>query len=736
MNITNLKYNYKTSEILIKKYGDKDLERKILQRIFFIKKDFQRSVPGLMEVISTNKCHYFTKEPVDQVTILNPKENNRYDVLMDTRPDLVYQYDLSSYHAEYQYLLYNKDVKLSSEYNVAYLDIETDDSLDAEMAIAPILLISLKYKDKNGWKTITFNILDYPNERMFIREFFKFINDIVFPDIVLGWNVIGYDLTYILNRADRLNVSYDKVKFRMIEFVNGMDIIIKKLGYGVMKDTGGMSLQNVASFYLGRGKKDIGTTFGKLFKEDPVAGIEYNRNDVELVYELDNKLQMVEFLKEIQKVSGVMIRDAFFNSAVIDTMIIKRYDNYVFPSKKDEEDLEYNEFEGGYVFNPPKGIFENVISVDFAAMYPSIILSFNISPDTKTDVNPDYRIDDVGFKAEPPGIFTETIKFLYDERLRLKNELKNVKDVNSIEYLNLDTIQLAYKSILNSFYGVMAYRKFRLYDIDVAKSITSMGRKLIKVLKSEIERLDYGQIVYGDTDSIFIQTNHDTKEVLSLINDKIIVDYLNIYKVKNNYLKVELKDEYDRIALFGKKKIYIAKLKGCDQFFIRGFSTEKYDVPKKIRVMYRDIIRDLFSNKAIDLEYYNKELTKMSLMDLSMTKKFNKPKDTYKVIPQHLKALIFSEKHLPITEDTKKRNLVNMLFVNIKDREKFGLGKKDKIDAIIIDENVKDLPDGIEVDYGKYYQFFFVKKLEDLFEVFNVGKLEPVNGTEVGVIKE
>jgi DNA polymerase elongation subunit (family B) len=728
MSITNLKYDYKNFDILIKRYGSKTIDREKLSRVFFIKKGTQKT-SSAFEVSSCGKQHFFTKEEVERVTITNPKYMNLFDDIILTRPDLVYLYDLSGYHAEYQYLFYKEDVQLSSEYNVAYLDIETDDSLDAESALKPILMISLKYKDRNIWKISTFDIKDFPSERHFLREFFKFINDDVFPDLVLGWNVIEYDLAYLVNRAKRIGISYDKEKFRMIEFINGMDIIIKKEGYGVMKDTGGMSLNNVSSHFLGRGKTEVNMTFGKLYRSDHKLAMEYNQNDVNLVHELDDKLQMVEFLKRIQDVSGVLMRDTFFNSAVIDTMILKRYSNYVFPSKKPEDEIVTEEYEGGYVFTPPKGVFENVISIDFSAMYPSIILTFNISPDTKTDKDPTFRIDGVGFKAEPYGIFKETIKFLYDARLKMKKDLKELKP-DSIEYRNLDTLQSAYKTILNSFYGVMAYKKFRLYDVDIAKSITSMGRKLLKVLKSEIEAKKYGMVIYGDTDSCFIQTHMDAKELVDKINKEIIVTYLNIYKVKDNYLNVELKDEYDRIALFGKKKIYVAKLKGTENFFIKGFSTEKYDVPKKIRVHYKEIIKNLFGNIAVDLEYYNKELHKMSLLDLGMVKKFNKPKDSYKVVPQHLKALNFSEKYLPITEDTTRSNLVKMLFVTIKDREKYGLGKKDKLDALVIDENIKELPEGIEVDYDKYYEFFFIKKLEDLFDVFNIGKSEPV---ETGV---
>jgi DNA polymerase elongation subunit (family B) len=346
-------------------------------------------------------------------------------------------------------------------------------------------------------------------------------------------------------------------------------------------------------------------------------------------------------------------------------------------------------------------------------MYPSIILTFNTSPDTK-DPNGDVTIDDVKFKAKPNGFITETIKELYGKRLALKGQLKSMTK-GTAEYDNVDSMQTAYKLILNSVYGVMAFKSFRFYDLDVAKSITAAGRKLIKYISTCIENNQLGKTLYGDTDSIFIQYDKDPDKILDLINQAFIPGFVKAVSPNSeNFIQMELKDVYMQMAFFGKKKNYIAQI-AEDDFLIRGLSTEKYDTPKPIRKIYDEIIPLLFNYKPFTLAIYEAKIRALGLNDLICLKKFNKNKEDYKVVPQHLKALRFSMKHLPLIEDTQHSNLVKMVYV-IVDPTKF---KGDESDTIIIDENIKTLPEGITINYDKYVEFFLYKKLEDVLKVFN-----------------
>jgi hypothetical protein len=132
--------------------------------------------------------------------------------------------------------------------------------------------------------------------------------------------------------------------------------------------------------------------------------------------------------------------------------------------------------------------------------------------------------------------------------------------------------------------------------------------------------------------------------------------------------------------------------------------------------MYEDIIPKLFVNNSCTMTEYVDKIKTSTFEDLISLKKFNKPKHEYKVVPQHLKALRFSMKYLPLEETTKDNYLVKMIYVKV-DKTKFN---GEEPDAIIIDDNIKILPDGIFIDYEKYVQFFLRRKLEDLFDVFGV----------------
>ena len=123
------------------------------------------------------------------------------------------------------------------------------------------------------------------------------------------------------------------------------------------------------------------------------------------------------------------------------------------------------------------------------------------------------------------------------------------------------------------------------------------------------------------------------------------------------------------MALFGKKKNYVCQITDKD-YYIRGISTQKYDTPKSIRTMYEDIIPKLFVNNSCTMTEYVDKIKTSTFEDLISLKKFNKPKHEYKVVPQHLKALRFSMKYLPLEETTKDNYLVKMIYVKV-DKTKF-----------------------------------------------------------------
>jgi len=709
LKITNVRYNYKTGNIDIKVYNDAEMYSYPFTKTFFVKSEFFKSTPGVFNVEKINKVHYLTKQAVDRVSIIDRNKNSLFDHICKNKRlvDNFYQYDL---HPEYQFLIYN-NILFSDKYKVAYLDIETNDDINADSAASEIDLITIVTDDDIK----TFDRRNFASEKSMLIQFFRYIKK-VFPDIILGWNVVDFDRKYIVNRSSLLGVNPNSCNFEMIQFINGSDVLMKMYGYSILKDTGGMSLDKVSRYFLNEGKIDTcGLTPGVLYRKDPDRAIEYNINDCILVKKLNDKLKFVKFLVNIQNISGCLLRNSFFNSMVIENMILRKYDNYVFPSRFDNNvDTKY---EGGYVIKPPEGIFDNVAVFDFSSLYPSIFLTFNISPDTKDMKNYDYYIDGVGFKKTPHGIFKQTAKFLYDERLRLKNDLKSL-DKDSDEYINTNVLQLAFKTILNSIYGVCGFNKFRLYDVDIAKSITSMGRKLIKELKVRVEADNIGEVIYGDTDSSFIKVKIDPEEIENRINNIYLPEYVEKFGVEDNYLAVEKEKVFEWLMLFGKKKLYIGRQYGDNEFIIKGHSLIKYDVPKSIRIMMKEIITDISNNKQINLNNYFIRLKNIPDKELIILKKLNKDKNSYVVEPQHLTALEYSRKNLSLSDESYRNKIVRMVYASVRGSEQFP-----DTNIIAVNEDFNIVPNDFTLDYDKYFVFFFLKKMYDVYKIYGFSRI-------------
>jgi DNA polymerase elongation subunit (family B) len=725
-NITNVSYDYDKNKIILKYYNSNTLEYIDYSRRFYTKHGLYTS-NVFYDVDVSDKKYIFTNDKVDMITIKSPrvlKSFSKFD-LEDRKRDFkdrcLYQYDC---RPETQFLLYNEDIELSCDYNTMYLDIETDDSLDVVNTPEEILLITIEYKNSyKVWDIVNYGWTDGKNkeadilsERKMLSDFFRWLCTVSFPDVIFGWNVTKFDREYLVNRASKLSVNYEYERFKLIQFIDGIDIIQKMYGYSIMSKTGGFSLDKICKYFLKTGKLEINSLVGELYRSNRKKAIKYNLKDVKLLKDLDNKLSMIQFLIKIQKVSKALIRDSFYNSIVIDHMLLSRYKDYVFPSKAYVDEAE--KYEGGYVLNPPFGIYENVTNYDFASMYPSIIMTFNVSPDTKDNVNSDFKIDNVGFKNNKNGIFKDTIYDLYCKRLELKNDLKKY-DKNSYQYIDRDITQLAYKNILNSFYGVCAFKQFRLYDMDLAKSITSMGRKLIKVLKDKIDSNNYGTVLYSDTDSVFVHRKKSIEEIHEYINNKCIPEYLKVYGVNDDStISVDINDNYDKILFVGKKKKYIGKLENANDLYIKGFDIIKYDIPNLIRNDLKEIVNKLMKEETVDIYEYGKRLKKYKYNELIILKRMNKEAEEYKNKPQHLKGLEWSIKNLDILEETKKNKILPLLYVNLLE------DNIDKIDMVVIDDNIKELPSVLDVKYVKYFIKFYIKSLMDVYYIFGNDKIK------------
>jgi DNA polymerase, archaea type len=240
-------------------------------------------------------------------------------------------------------------------------------------------------------------------------------------------------------------------------------------------------------------------------------------------------------------------------------------------------------FEGGKVIEPIRGEHRNVMVLDVASLYPTVIINRNISFDTifchccKDDPLARVPKDIIDTKdywicRKQQGIFTERMKYFTQERLRQK-DLGN----------NLGSQGL--KILINAGYGVFGYEHFKYFDIDVAILVAAYGRytltKMIELAQNEGFR-----IVYGDTDSIFI-VKSDCKHISDKEIERLICKYATI-------LNIEVRHEttFDKVII-AKKKHYLGIVSDKDKEpIVKGFEGIKSDRVEWVRNVFAGLAND------------------------------------------------------------------------------------------------------------------------------------------------
>jgi DNA polymerase elongation subunit (family B) len=395
------------------------------------------------------------------------------------------------------------------------------------------------------------------------------------PTIVTGWNIDYFDVTYLYNRikvlfgertANELSpinkVSWNKYRSRyIIAGVSCLDYLAlyKNFTYTELPN---YRLDTVAQKELGRGKIEYEGNLDQLFRDDLEKFIEYNLVDVELVVDMDRKLQFIELAQAICHAGHVFYEDFLFSSKWLEGAILTflRRSGRVAPNKpkrapRVEGEESGGKFTGAYVKEPKPGLYKWVYDLDLTSLYPSIIMTLNTSPETKIGKLKNYSaedhmkgkietysiVDDDGnefpplpkdkfmefvqnadysiaangvlYRRDKVGVIPEILNVWFDKRVEYKDLMKKYgKEGNDELYKFYSQRQLVQKIMLNSLYGVLGLPSFRFYDVDNAEATTITGQSVIKTTemianqyytKNIGKEADYN--VYTDTDSVFYQ---------------------------------------------------------------------------------------------------------------------------------------------------------------------------------------------------------------------------------------
>jgi len=387
------------------------------------------------------------------------------------------------------------------------------------------------------------------------------------PDVVTGWNCEFFDIPYLINRIRKIN-GESRMKmlspWRMIDErethtgfgqktlkyeIKGVAVldymaIFKKFGYSYGPQES-YKLDHIASVVLGERKLDFGeaSDLNELHDNDYQKFIDYNIKDVELIDRMEDKLGLISLCLTMAYKGGVNYEQVLGTVAIWDSLIYRDLHSKRIAVPMNEESFK-GAYPGGYVKEPHVGMHDWVCSFDLNSLYPSIIMQYNMSPETiLLDDEPNVTVETVlakqvkntkpdtalavggtRFSTKKLGVLPSIIQEIYTERVKFKQaQIKAEQELEltatKSEVYGLEkriaiakNQQMALKILLNSLYGAMGNKWFRYFDMRIAEGITLTGQATIRWAENHLNdylnaalqtKKDY--VVAIDTDSVYVR---------------------------------------------------------------------------------------------------------------------------------------------------------------------------------------------------------------------------------------
>ncbi|OPX65991.1 MAG: DNA polymerase [Methanoregulaceae archaeon PtaB.Bin009] len=454
----------------------------------------------------------------------------------------------------------------------------------------------------------------YPSETEMLKGFANYVKQ-TDPDILSGWNFLEFDLPYIVRRMEALSLSptmlsrlEGQVERLALRGRSTFDLLpaYRKM-HATQKES--YRLDAVAEAEVGETKIRYTGTISDLWKRDPCLLVEYNHKDVELCVAINEKNRIIEFYREIARYVGCPLEKTLNSSNVIDIFVLRKaHGRYVLPSKGY---APAEEFEGATVFDPSRGVKENVVVLDLKSLYPMAMMTINASPETKDPQGELRAPNGVRFRRAPDGLTRSIISDLLIERDE-KKATRNRYPFGSPEYILYDMQQNVLKVIMNTYYGVSGYTRFRLYDREIGAAITSVGRAIIEHTRKVIESLG-SHVIYGDTDSCMVAlpgldreaTIRKAREIEATLNASYADFARTELNAETHYFSIKFEKVYKRFFQAGKKKRYAGHLvwkEGAtvDEIDIVGFEIRRSDYPQVTKVVQRRVMELILRGEGYD----------------------------------------------------------------------------------------------------------------------------------------
>jgi DNA polymerase elongation subunit (family B) len=218
--------------------------------------------------------------------------------------------------------------------------------------------------------------------------------------LITGWNFVGFDWKFLINRAKRLGIDPSRCSvngqlkgddsFPMHKVVVDYLELYKKWDR-VIKIKENNKLDTVANAALGVTKIKYNGTFMDLYNSDFETYIYYNAVDTFLVYLIDKKLKTMQTFLMLGNVTRVEAQKAFSPIWMTEAIVTREFYKRKRVVAEIKKATKNGSFEGAYVKQPLPGLHEDIATFDFASLYPSTMRQWNISPEAYKGKNVDVK---------------------------------------------------------------------------------------------------------------------------------------------------------------------------------------------------------------------------------------------------------------------------------------------------------------------------------------------------------
>ena len=447
----------------------------------------------------------------------------------------------------------------------------------------------------SGVPQIAEDQLAYQDEGAMLVAVMEYIQQMNF-DVLSGWYSNGFDIPYIINRLHVLGIPTKKLTRFPFGYYNcraeprGREWMIRipgrqcldmmdafKKWYKAEGELEKYDLKSVASKFADFTYTDYGAHIDKMFNNNEWEEfLQYCRNDVIALMKIDDKLKLFDFYEHLRMKTGVKLEDTMKNSKMIESLLFHFPNMKPMPTRR--YDIKSESYSGALVITPEVGLHSNVGVFDLAALYPTIIRAFEVSPDVDKVI---------------PIVIVE----LMEEREKLRElKKKGLADESTKKK------EVVVKFLVNSFYGVLGWPMFRLYKPEMALFITSTGQEINRFLQKCA--LESGHpAVYGDTDSVFLKGIPDEQagfEMQDYLNARL-VEWANEHQAKvaptlkfeKLYRKILFKQ--DASGKGAAKKRYAGHLiskdgEPCSKLSYTGIELKRSDQAEITRTVLQDFL--------------------------------------------------------------------------------------------------------------------------------------------------